>query len=251
MIPLKIIGLSQAAHGSRSKCFALGVVMSAGVVAFWMALGTAIATIKGFDTTSQLFQKPEFTIAVGVIIAIMAVGMAGFFTVNLPDWVHLVDAKHDSYAGSFLFGIMTAVLSTPCTAPLMGTAVFWATTQGPATILTVFAAVGTGMALPYLVLSANPKWIDSMPRTGPASDLISSYTPWDVPPSESRPRIITIITPTAPLSSATGNSPPRTQPARHVLLLRPLHRSRRGRARVHANAFHRPCAGTNGRKTTT
>ena len=172
VIPLKIIGLSQAAHGSRSKCFALGVVMSAGVVAFWMALGTAIATIKGFDTTSQLFQKPEFTIAVGVIIAIMAVGMAGFFTVNLPDWVHLVDAKHDSYAGSFLFGIMTAVLSTPCTAPLMGTAVFWATTQGPATILTVFAAVGTGMALPYLVLSANPKWIDSMPRTGPASDLI-------------------------------------------------------------------------------
>jgi len=86
---------------------------------------------------------------------------------------------------------------------------------------------------------------------GPASDLTSSYTPWDVPPSESRPRIITIITPTAPLSSATGNSPPRTQPARHVLLLRPLHRSRRERARVHANAFHRPCAGTNGRKTTT
>ena len=36
---------------------------------------------------------------------------------------------------------------------------------------------------------------------GPASDLTSSYTPWDVPPSESRPRIITIITPTAPPSA--------------------------------------------------
>ena len=172
VIPLKIIGLSQAAQGSRAKCFALGFVMSVGVVAFWMGLGTAIATIKGFETTNQLFQKPEFTIAVGAIIGIMAVGMAGFFSMKLPDWVYMVEAKHDSYAGSFLFGIMTAVLSTPCTAPLMGTAVAWATTQGPATILTVFAAVGTGMALPYLVLSAKPEWIDRMPRTGPASDLI-------------------------------------------------------------------------------
>jgi thiol:disulfide interchange protein DsbD len=172
VIPLKIMGLSQAAQGSRSKCFALGFVMSLGVVAFWMALGLAIATIKGFETTSQLFQKPEFTIAVGAVIGVMAVGMAGFFSVKLPDWIYMVEAKHDSYPGSFGFGIMTAVLSTPCTAPLMGTAVAWATTQGPATILTVFAAVGTGMALPYLVLSAKPEWIDRMPRTGPASDLI-------------------------------------------------------------------------------
>lgn len=172
VIPLKIMGLSQAAQGSRSKCFALGFVMSLGVIAFWMALGTAIASIKGFETTSQLFQKPGFTIGVGVVIGVMAIGMAGFFSLKLPDWVYMVEAKHDSYAGSFLFGVMTAVLSTPCTAPLMGTAVAWATTQGPATILTVFAAVGTGMALPYLVLSAKPEWIDRIPRTGPSSDLI-------------------------------------------------------------------------------
>jgi thiol:disulfide interchange protein DsbD len=54
----------------------------------------------------------------------------------------------------------------------MGTAVAWATTQGPATILTVFGAVGAGMAVPYLVLSAFPSLVDKMPRTGPASDLI-------------------------------------------------------------------------------
>ena len=42
---------------------------------------------------------------------------------------------------------------------------------------------------------------------GPASDLTTRYTPWDVQPGESRARIITIITPTAPLNPATGNSP--------------------------------------------
>lgn len=172
VIPLKIMGLSQAAQGSRAKCLSLGAVMSLGVVAFWLALGAMIAFVKGFTSTNQLFQTPEFTIGVGVVIGVMAIGMAGFFSLKLPDWVYMVEAKHDSYGGSFLFGIMTAVLSTPCTAPLMGTAVAWATTQGPATILTVFGAVGAGMALPYLVLSANPSWIDRMPRTGPASDLI-------------------------------------------------------------------------------
>ena len=172
VIPLKIMGLSQAAQGSRAKCFALGFVMSLGVVAFWLALGAGIAFVKGFTSTNQLFQTPAFTIFVGVVIAVMAIGMAGFFALKLPDWVYMVEAKHDSYGGSFVFGIMTAVLSTPCTAPLMGTAVAWAATQGPATILTVFATVGAGMALPYMVLSANPSWIERMPRTGPASDLI-------------------------------------------------------------------------------
>jgi thiol:disulfide interchange protein DsbD len=131
-----------------------------------------MATVQGFTSANQLFQQPLFTIGVGVVIGVMAIGMAGFFALRLPDWVYMVEAKHDSYAGSFGFGIMTAVLSTPCTAPLMGTAVAWATTQSPATILTVFAAVGMGMALPYLVLSAFPSLVDKMPRTGPASDLI-------------------------------------------------------------------------------
>jgi thiol:disulfide interchange protein DsbD len=172
VIPLKIIGLSQAAQGSRAKCFALGFVMSLGVVAFWMALGVLMATVQGFTSANQLFQEPLFTIGVGVVIGVMAIGMAGFFAMRLPDWVYMIEAKHDSYLGSFGFGVMTAVLSTPCTAPLMGTAVAWATTQSPATILTVFGAVGTGMAVPYLILSAFPKLVDKMPRTGPASDLI-------------------------------------------------------------------------------
>jgi len=32
--------------------------------------------------------------------------------------------------------------------------------------------MGIGMASPYLVLSANPKWVDKLPRTGPASELV-------------------------------------------------------------------------------
>jgi thiol:disulfide interchange protein DsbD len=128
--------------------------------------------VSEITMTSQLFSYPAFSIGVGVIIAVMAVGMCGLFAVRLPQFVYRLNPGHDTMVGSFGFGVMTAVLSTPCTAPLMGGASAWAITQPPGMTLSVFAAIGIGMAAPYLVLSAFPQWAQRMPRTGPASELI-------------------------------------------------------------------------------
>lgn len=171
VIPIKIIGLAQASE-NRTRRLVLGGSMSLGVVAFWLALGTMIAGISGFTATNQLFQYPVFTILVGIIIAAMAVGMCGLFYIRLPQAVYRFNPGQDSLAGSFGFGIMTAVLSTPCTAPFMGAAAAWAATQYPATTLLTFASIGAGMAAPYMALSIFPALVERMPRTGPASELI-------------------------------------------------------------------------------
>lgn len=171
LIPIKVLSLSQAA-GNRRRCFLLGLVMSLGVVAFWLGLGVAIASVAGFTSTNQLFQYPWFTITVGVVIAGMALGMLGLFAVGLPQWVYAINPGHDTLHGSFGFGVMTAVLSTPCTAPFMGAAAAWAATRPAPVTLSTFAAIGVGMATPYLLLSAFPGLVDKMPRTGPASELI-------------------------------------------------------------------------------
>jgi suppressor for copper-sensitivity B len=171
VIPIKILGLAQTA-GNRRKTLALGAVMAGGVVSFWLGLGVAIAGVSGFTASNQLFQYPAFSITVGIIIAVMAVGMCGLFAIRLPNFVYSISPKHDSYPGSFGFGVMTAVLSTPCTAPLMGAAAAWAATQDPGSTLATFTAIGVGMALPYLILSANPKLVDRLPRTGPGSELL-------------------------------------------------------------------------------
>ena len=143
LIPIKIMGLSRAA-GNRRRCLLLGLSLSVGVVAFWLAL----------------------------VICAMAVGMCGLFAVSLPQSVYRINPSQESMGGSFVFGIMTAVLSTPCTAPFMGAAAAWAATQRPLITLTTFGAIGLGMALPYFLLSAFPALVHRMPRTGPASDLI-------------------------------------------------------------------------------
>ncbi len=171
VIPIKIIGLAQASD-NQARRLVLGAAMSLGVVAFWLALGTMIAGISGFTATNQLFQYPTFTILVGVIIAVMAVGMCGLFYIRLPQTVYRINPGQDSLTGSFGFGIMTAVLSTPCTAPFMGAAAAWAATQYPATTLLTFASIGAGMAAPYMALSIFPALANRVPRTGPASELI-------------------------------------------------------------------------------
>jgi thiol:disulfide interchange protein DsbD len=171
LIPIKIISLSHAAE-DRRRCLLLGLMMSLGVLAFWAGLGILIALVSGFTATNQLFQYPLFTILVGAIIAIMALGMFGFFAVRLPQFIYMINPQQDSLQGSFGLGILAAVLSTPCTAPFMGAAAAWAATQTPLITLATFAAIGGGMALPYLLLSAFPHLVNRMPKAGPASELI-------------------------------------------------------------------------------
>jgi thiol:disulfide interchange protein DsbD len=171
LIPIKIISLSHAAE-DRKRCFLLGLVMSLGVLAFWIGLGILIALVTDFTATNQLFQYPVFTILVGSIIGIMALGMFGFFSIRLPQFIYMINPQQNSLQGSFALGILAAILSTPCTAPFMGAAAAWAATQSPLATLFIFAAIGGGMALPYLLLSAFPHLVDRMPKAGPASELI-------------------------------------------------------------------------------
>lgn len=172
MIPLKIMGLTQSAK-NPGRAFLLGFVMCAGVVAFWLAIGAGIAFVSGFEDISALFQIWWFVVGVGVFIGAMALGMMGAFTFQPPRFVYLINPSQETMRGSFLFGLLTALLATPCVAPFLGSAVAWAVLQD-SRVMTIgtFGAIGFGMALPYLVLAARPSWVSKVPRSGPASELI-------------------------------------------------------------------------------
>ncbi len=171
VLPIKIMGMSRAA-GDPRRLVVLGMVMSLGVVAFWLLIGSAIAFVAGFTAISSLFQTGWFSLVVGLFVAVMALGMLGFFDIVLPQAVYRYQPKQETLPGAFGFGVMTAVLSTPCTAPFMGTAAAWSARQQPSITLITFAAIGVGMALPYLLLSLRPALLSKVPRTGPASNVL-------------------------------------------------------------------------------
>jgi thiol:disulfide interchange protein DsbD len=171
LIPIKIVSMSSAAS-HRGRCLALGVFTFLGVLGFWLALGTLVSAVSGFSATNQLFHYPAFTIGVGLVIGVMAAGMFEAFSLRLPQWIFAFNPAQQTLHGSFGVGILTAVLSTPCTAPFMGTAAAWAATRDPAVTLTTFSAIGAGMGVPYLLLAAAPGLVRRIPKSGPASGLL-------------------------------------------------------------------------------
>jgi thiol:disulfide interchange protein DsbD len=72
----------------------------------------------------------------------------------------------EGYTGSFFTGILASVVASPCTAPFMGAALGFAFTQTASIALTVFVALGLGMALPFLLVSFNPTLSKLLPHPG-------------------------------------------------------------------------------------
>ena len=169
VIPIKVMTLSQHA-GSPGKTLMLGLWMALGVVAFWVGLGIPAAVLS--TAVGAIFGIWWFTAGVGVIIAIMSLGLMGLFTIQLPQSVYKVNPKADSPWGSFVFGVMTGVLGLPCFGLVAGALLASSAAMPPAVTMLIFTALGIGMALPYVILSLNPKWVDVLPRTGPASELV-------------------------------------------------------------------------------
>lgn len=175
VIPIKVMTISSHA-GSPGKSALLGAWMFAGVVGFWLAIGLVLGIIKiaagTFIDPSIIFGIWWLTFGIGALILVMGVGIMGVFTIKLPQSVYKVNPKADSAWGSFLFGVMTGVLGLPCFGFVAGALLATAAVMPVATIIAIFLGLGLGMGAPYFVLSLKPKWVDHVPRTGPASELV-------------------------------------------------------------------------------
>lgn len=172
VIPIKVLTLSQHAGEHRGRTLALGVSMALGVVGFWAALGVPAALFTSFADPSRVFGYWFITAPLGLLMVILALGLMGMFSLNLPKSAYSVNPKADSVPGSFAFGVMTGVLGLPCFGFVAGALIPAATTLGTTAVIVIFTALGVGMAMPYLVLSIFPKLVDRLPRTGPASELV-------------------------------------------------------------------------------
>lgn len=171
VIPIKIMTIMQHAN-KPGKNLVLGLWMAIGVVTFWVAAGLPMAVFRSQIDPSQIFGIWWVTTGIGIIIALMGLGIMGLFMIQLPQSVYMVNPKADNIGGSFLFGVMTAVLGLPCFGFVAGALLAGAAAFSPARIMLIFTALGVGMAAPYLILSAKPSLVERIPRTGPASELV-------------------------------------------------------------------------------
>jgi thiol:disulfide interchange protein len=171
VLPLKAIGFYETAQHNRAKCFALGGVFSLGIIATFAILG-AMVFILQWVQWGEFFGNFYFALIISLILLVMALGMMGLFEFALPTSVYSLSPRHDTYTGNFLFGILTAVLSTPCTFGPFFAVITWAASKPGYVGLILLTLVGLGMALPYLFLSGFPELARKFPRTGPWSNVV-------------------------------------------------------------------------------
>jgi thiol:disulfide interchange protein DsbD len=171
IVPLKAMGFYQAAQQHRGRSLALGAVFSLGIIATFGALALLVVVFRVF-AWGELFGNAWFAGAIVIILLLMALGTFGFFSVALPTGVYRFTPSHETYVGNFLFGILTAILSTPCTFGMFLGLLVWAAAQPAALGTALVMTVGLGMAVPYFILAAVPELARRFPRTGPWAEII-------------------------------------------------------------------------------
>jgi len=169
VIGLKVMSFVEQSGKSRGHAFMLNVWFSVGIICVFLVLGLLAATI-GLKWGGQN-GTTSFNVTIAAVVFAMALSLLGVWEVPIPGFFGSGSvqsaASKEGPLGAFLKGIVTTVLATPCTAPLMAAAIAWAVAQPLATNLTVFATVGLGMASPYLLIGVYPELLRFLPKPGP------------------------------------------------------------------------------------
>jgi thiol:disulfide interchange protein DsbD len=167
VISIKVLSFVQQASEAPGQVFRLGLAFSLGMMLVFNLLAVA-ATALGL-VWGQHFQSPAFTIAMAAVVFAFGLSMFGVYTLGVPQKFGelAVKTEREGYAGSIAKGALATVMGTPCLGPFLGPVLVWAAAQPPAVVFLVFNTIGVGMALPYVLLTANPKWLRFVPKAGP------------------------------------------------------------------------------------
>ncbi|MEM9659055.1 MAG: cytochrome c biogenesis protein CcdA, partial [Planctomycetota bacterium] len=169
VIGLKVMSFVQQAGESRARAWSLNMWYAIGIVSVFLVLA-ALAVTLSLGWGDQ-FGSAAFNIVILAIVFAMSLSLLGVWEIPIPGFVGsgaAMDwALREGPLGALLKGELTTVLATPCTGPLMATAVAWTVSQSPSTTVSVFAVMGLGMASPYLLIGVFPQLIRFIPKPGP------------------------------------------------------------------------------------
>lgn len=164
ILSLKALSLAKAG-GTEVHARAEAVAYTAGVVLVCLGLGAALLAIRaGGASAGWAFQLQDPRV-VGVLLLLtvgIALNLAGLFELPTPRW-----AGESGRGGAFATGALAAFVATPCTGPFMGAALGAALVLPTAAALLVFAGLGLGIALPFLLIGFVPALRRRLPRPGP------------------------------------------------------------------------------------
>ncbi len=170
VLALKVFGLMAIAgdapriRATHALVYALGIVVTflalAGVVIGLRSVGIAVGW--GFQ-----LQDPRFAALLAAVVVVLALGLFDVYSLGV-DGTRLANevSRTGGLPRAFGEGVLAVVLATPCSAPFLGTAVGFALSRESHVIALVFAAVGVGLATPFVLLALIPGASRILPKPG-------------------------------------------------------------------------------------
>jgi DsbC/DsbD-like thiol-disulfide interchange protein/cytochrome c biogenesis protein CcdA len=161
ILALKALHLSKAGEGAREARLD-ALAYTAGTVIGTGALGAVLLAIRAAGAQAgwafQL-QDPRTIMLLLLLAVAITANLLGLF--ELP-----VFGGAAQPAGSFGTGALAAFVATPCAGPFLGAALGTALLLPPAGSIAIFAALGLGLGLPFLLVAYVPALRGRLPRPG-------------------------------------------------------------------------------------
>ena len=171
ILSMKALSLVKMSHTDRRVAAQSGLLYTAGILVAFALIGGALVALReagqavgwGFQ-----LQSPAVNLTLGLLMLGIALNLFGVFEIG----TRIMGAGQTLTAGgerraAFFTGLLAVVVATPCTAPFMAGALGYALVQPVAVALSVFLALGFGLAFPYLLLSHVPAAGRVLPKPGP------------------------------------------------------------------------------------
>lgn len=177
VMAIKILDFVKLSGQNRWETFKHGLYFAAGVlVSFWILAGILLILQSVGESVGWGFQlqEPAFVAALAILMVFFAMSLFGVFEMGVlfASWAGQTEVtqkgkkERGSLVSAFFSGALATAVATPCTGPFLGSAVGYAVTLPPVSALMIFTALGLGMALPYLLLTAIPRLLMLVPKPG-------------------------------------------------------------------------------------
>ncbi|MGI9150139.1 MAG: protein-disulfide reductase DsbD family protein [Limnohabitans sp.] len=175
VLAIKLLGFAQHSRAHRAHRIA-GLAYTTGVVLSFLALGAGVLALRAAG--EQLgwgfqLQSPTVVSLLAALFTLIALNLFGLFDVGhiLPSRLASFQYKHPVMDALFS-GVLAVAVASPCTAPFMGASLGLAMSLPTWQALSIFIAMGFGLAAPYLLASFIPAVARKLPHPGPWMDTL-------------------------------------------------------------------------------
>ena len=167
ILGLKAMSLAKAGGDERSVRRE-ALAYAAGVILTCLALGGLLLALRAAGNAvgwAFQLQDPRIILTLLLLVSAIAFNLAGLFELRPFGGGDGLAGKGGTM-GAFWTGALVAFVATPCTGPFMAAAMGAALLLPLAAALAIFAGLGLGLALPFLLLAYIPALRSRLPRPG-------------------------------------------------------------------------------------